>query len=173
MQSKALKRLCSAILILLAVVVARLYGASGQHGEPNQFSAGGYEPDRQTAAFRSSLAVVDTLTTAGVLATTEFKVYGKTNIPIGARFSASGQTCQVEIAYIHKSDVTATATDTSANTIKGWSSVITLTGTSSQKEGSYYEAPDYVFDGDGAVTARVLLISAPASGTVTLWAGSY
>lgn len=142
-----------------------------------------YKPDAQTAAFRSALAAVDTLTTTAILATTAFQVANHTTITVGARFSASSQTCQIQLAYVYKivgvaksdTDVTSypfgvgTAT---GNTIKGYSPVVTLTPSSSEYEASYYPAPDYFFDSGRAVTIRILLITKPSSGTVSFWVGS-
>lgn len=165
------------IWAICAVVLVADRSRAASDNFPSGTMAGIYDVDAQTFASpnqRTALASADTLTTAAILATPEFRVRQRQTIFVSGRFTAASQTCTVQIAYVYKSGNvgTASATDTAINKIKGWSSVITLTGSASQKEGTYYEAPDAFFDTEGATTLRVLLISAPASGTVTLVTGS-
>lgn len=160
-------------LVLSLACALGVQAGTGQHGEPNQTVASGYEADFQSAtAFRVGLSSADTLTQTGILATTEFLSLGKPNIAVGGWFSASGQTCQVQLAYCYKTPYNGSSTSTTINVIKGFSAVMTLSGGTALKN-AVYPAPDALFDGGGAVSVRVLLITAPASGTVDLRVGSY
>lgn len=152
--------------VLMAVTVSTpAHGASGQSSTPSTPpNQQGYRLDQQTAAFRSGLNAADSTNLSTCLATTEFVLLGSRNIPVSARFSAASQTCKVRILYVYKP---------SANNILGISEEITLTGTALTDAGGLYTAPTTVFDGMGASHARILLTSAPASGTVDLWAGSF
>ncbi len=155
--------------------VDRVFAADGDTSPKTGAVDSSYDPDRQTAAYRTGLGVsgVDTLTKTAILALPRFRVGNRTTITVGARFSDSSQTCQVQLVYIYKTgDPNTGDTDATRNTIKGWSRVITLTGSSTLKEGTYYEAPDEFFDSGRAVTIRVLLRAAPAAGTVDFWVGS-
>jgi hypothetical protein len=147
---------------------------SGQPSPTTSTVANGDFPDAQTAAFRSAIAVADTRTTAGILATTEFVLNGRQGILLNARFSASGATASVRVVYVHKTTVPGSSTDTTINKIKGYSDVRTLTAGTSQYEGAYYtpDAGDEFFDGMGAIAIRVIVTTAPSSGTVTFWVGS-
>lgn len=159
--------------------LAENFSSSAKVGYPganggNVRGTGDYA-DEQTAAFRSTISVVDTKTTAGVLATTEFVLRGRQTLIVSPRFSSAGANCKIRIAYVHKTDDSygSSSTDTSINKIKGWSDERTVTGDSTnQFEGSYYPAPDEYFSGEGAVAVRLIVTSAPSAGTCTFWMGS-
>lgn len=160
---------------MVLAIAGPMWAASGD--PTSGLTSSVYDVDHQTFAApnqRTALAVADALDTTTVLATPEFLMRGRQTIFVSARFSNSAQTCKVQLAYIFKSGnpVTGSATSQVINKIKGWSQVFTLTGSSTQKEGAYFEAPDALFDSEGSVSIRVLLIAAPAAGTVTLVTGS-
>jgi hypothetical protein len=171
-------------VVAAAFVCNHVQAGSGQQTAMQQGAVDSfYLPDTNYQAFRSNISVVDTLTTTGILAIPSFHVRDHTTLMVGARFSVSGATVQVQWAYVFKLIGTATSdTDVTAypfsggtaagNTIKGYSPVITLTAGTTEYEGSYYPAPDYFFDADRANEARLLVVGAPSSGTVTFWVGS-
>jgi hypothetical protein len=158
----------------LLFLASLTWAGNGDPGYPETVASSGYKPDIQSAAFRSGLSGADTLTTAGILATTEFKAIGRPTLVISARFSSSGANCKIRLAYIYKSgDPSGSATATASNKIKGFSQEITLTAGTTQYEATYYPAPDQLFDSEGSVTVRVLVTGATSAGTVDLWVGSF
>jgi hypothetical protein len=167
-----------AILLALAslgIALGENFAGTTKSGKPdvakNIVGTGDYT-DAQTAAFRPTISVVDTLTTAGILATTEFMIEGRQGLIVSPRFSASGANCKIRIAYVHKTTRDGSSSDTTLNILKGYSDERTLTAASTQYEASYYPAPDEFFDGEGAIALRVLVTQAPSSGNVTFWVGS-
>lgn len=158
------------------VARAEDFSASKKSGIPGQpgIVGTGDVPDIQTAVFRNTLSSADTLTTAGILATTEFVLEGRQNVKVSARFSNSAATCKVRLVYVYKTDRAATSTDQTKNKIFGYSDERTLTAGTVQYEASYYPtvAGDEYFDGSGAVAIRILITSATSAGTVALWVGS-
>jgi hypothetical protein len=152
--------------VVLGLALSPAHGASGQASTPSTPpNQQGYRLDQQTTAFRSGLVSADSTNLSTVLSgTTEFVILGSRNIPVSARFSASGQTCKVRILYVYKP---------STNIILGISEEITLTGTLLTDASGLFVAPTTVFDGMGASHVRIMLTTAPASGTVSLWAGSF
>lgn len=177
-----MRRFVVPILLLLAALA--LGGAaiaenfvtsakSGIPGQPNVLGSGDFT-DAQTAAYRTAIAVVDTQTTAGVLAVDEFVLRGRQILIVSPRFSVSGANCKIRVVYVHKTDTSygASATSTTINKIKGYSDERTVTAGTGQFEGAYYAAPDEYYDGEGAIAVRVLVTQAPSSGTVTFWVGS-
>lgn len=133
--------------------------------------------DNQRALFRSAIAVADTRTTAGILATQEFILKGRQCLLISPRFSASGATATIRVYYVNKFDANNNPTDvgsptnTTYNKIKGYSDFYSITAPTSTDEGTY-NAGDIAVDGAGAMAIRVLVTTAPSSGTLTLWVGS-
>ena len=170
------------LLALVAVGFAEIargenFAGTDKSGRPspttNVVGTGDY-PDLQTGAFRTAIAVADTRTTAGILATTEFVLDGRQGVLVGARFSASAATVSVRVVYVNKTSVKGSATDTAINKIKNYGEIRTLTAGTTQYEGSYYvpNAGDEFFDGTGAIAVRLIVTTAPSSGTVTFWVGS-
>jgi hypothetical protein len=150
------------------VAVAENFGTTKKSGYPDRGLVGiGYEPDCQAAVFRAGLSGADTLTTAGIKATTTFVVKGRQKLVVSGRASNSGATISIRIAYLFRDELTGT------ETIKGYSAKTTLTADTVSHEGSYFPAPDQVFDTEGAITARVLVETAASAGTFDLWVGSY
>ena len=149
--------------------------ASGDPGGPPQGGVQygqGYLWDRQTASFRTNLQTADTLTSAATLATPAFVLNGRQNLTVSARFTDPSVTCQVAVVWIWNR---AAIGGVSSNVITGVSSTLTCTGAASSgfrdADGNYM-APTLNFDGNGASHARVVLVTAPATGLVNLWAGS-
>lgn len=173
MRSRLLRALALAFLAGLSVLGGVNARAANKEGS---VATGGvstcYLVDRQKSGFRTGLNGADTLTTAAILATTKFTLLAnpdngvvRQTVTVHGRFSNSGQTCQVQLARIY--------TDPAAVvTIKDYSNVYTLAGGTAQYEGSYFPSPLIELDSGGATELRILLIAAPAGGTVDLWVGS-
>lgn len=165
-------------------VLRAVHAANGNVSQLDGSQDSAYATDNNYAAFRSSLAVVDTLTTAGILATPEFTIGKRTTLMVGARLSSASATVSFQIVYVTKIPQATSPTDTTlytlssgqqvhGNTIKGYSPVITLTGDATEFEGSYYPSPDYLLDSERAVTARLIVRVAPSGGaTCSFWVGS-
>jgi hypothetical protein len=165
--------------LLVLAVISGVY-ASSPTGDSNAFPqtrvTSADDKDIQTVGFRTALAGTDTLTTAGILATTEFRLLGKTIVKVGVRFSNSAATCKVRLAYVYKTDLKASAssTNTGINKIIGLSDERLITAGTVQYEAAYYPTVngDEYFDGGGAIAIRVIVTQAPSAGTVDLWVGS-
>lgn len=149
--------------------------ASGQYGRVDSGVAGVYVCDAQAAAFRTvtSVALNDAVAIATLTSSTtgEFlcgkaTLGAKQTITVWAHFSSSSGTCQVALLYI----------DRDANGlllgVPGPSVVVTLTAGPITDAAGFYCSPGYAFDSSAASGARLVLIAAPAAGTVTFWAGS-
>lgn len=127
-----------------------------------------YKADKQTAVFRggggaggANMTAIDTKTEAGALATREFDLGLRQNLVVSGRFSAAAATCGIRVVYVY------------AGVVVGISDEITLTASDWQDTNSRYVSPNRVFDGMGAALARVIVTTAPSSGNVQFWAGSY
>ena len=134
-----------------------------------QTVANGYPFDRQTAAFRGSSGSADTLTNAGILATTEFALGGRQNLAVSVRHSAAGATQKIRVLLIWKNPSTGT------NYPLTLSDEVTFTANANSipdGDGNYYSQP-YVFCTFGASHARIIRSAAASSGTNTIWAGSF
>jgi hypothetical protein len=153
---------------VLALVATVGRAATGDYGYPGQsgigLTASGYNPDRQKAAFRSTLSTADTLANVRT-ATTAFELFGRPTVSISGRFSVASQTCLVQVFYFH--------VDSTGTYYLGKSATATLTADSVIGPSGKYDAPSAIFDGAGATHLRVALVTAPASGNVDLWVGSY
>jgi hypothetical protein len=122
---------------------------------------GGGSIDPQTAAFRGPLTVADTLTDAGMLATPALVTTGKANVYVSCRFANATDSCVIMLAYVTPSGV-----------VKGTSfqqTVNSQTVSVTDAAGLYY-AQDAIFNGEGALSVRVILVTA-ATGAVTFWCG--
>lgn len=155
-------------------LMGKAEGASGNPGGPpaNGIQYGqGYLYDRQTAAFRSALAGADTLTSVGILATTEFILNGRQTLTVSGRFSNASATAGVRVVWVWNPKAVGGA---SANTITGISNEITLTATAATTDstGAFF-APTVAFDGGGAAYARIICTTAPSAGTFNIWGGSF
>lgn len=154
---------------ILTSTPTKTSAATGQYGLP----IGGldaYRIDRDAAVFRAGLSTADTLTSAGILATTKFDCSGNgqgvlANIVVSARFSIASATASVQLAYIYTDS-------TGAQFVKGFSPIANLTGAAAARL-TVFPAPDYLFDSEGSTELRVLLVTGTSSGTVDLWVGSY
>lgn len=147
-----------ALVVLAAFVFT---GASGESAGVGGGVSLGYKPDKQTAVYRSGISSVDSSGSAAVHALTAFDNPGRSNIPVSARFSDPDSSCVVKLyAY-------------NGTTVLGVSDPITLTAGTSQDAGGLYMAPSYVFDSLGGGNLRIAVLTAPTSGTVSLWVGSY
>lgn len=159
-----------AVVLALVLACIRLgFAASGDVGLPNgqQVTAVGYNIDTTSAACRPGLAVVDTLTTAGILAVQDYVVNGRQTISIEGRASSSGATIGVQVVKIYKSKTTGTST------IVGYSPIFTLSAGTVLYEGTYYVAPGIPVDTSGATNIRVIVLVAPSAGTFDLWVPSF
>jgi len=164
----------SALILAFAVGAGlRAHAASGQHGEPsNGTVAIGYEPDRQTAAARTSVGLgpADSTSIAVLTSTTtgELAVFGKPNLRIDGVFTVAAQTCVVSVLFCYKD---------SAGTIKNtwWSTPTTLTASAlpGPANTGFATAPGFVYDTGGATHARLVCTTLPGSGTVDFYAGTH
>lgn len=142
------------------------HGAINETASESNAVRTAYRFDRQTAAYRVAVAAVDTTTVASLFTgITEFPTGGRPSIPVSARFSAASQSCAVRIVWIWK--------DSTTNMLLDISDPVTITGTSYVDSDGRYVGPGPVFDTRGASHVRVIVSTAPASGTVSLWVGSY
>lgn len=160
-------------------VLEHARAANGETSTINQVVADAYKFDRQTALFRSAVAVVDTAATtmshANLVLTTgalaggtgsAFSPGGRCNIPVTARFSVAAAT--VTVRWVAENTIEA------ANFGMDRSNDVTLTAAASGATfGGLYTAPTYVFDSFGSPTCYLLVVTAPSSGTVSFSVGSY
>lgn len=157
----------AALVAAFAVLLGVAWAADDEPANTGQGVSTGYKFDRQLAAFRSSISAVDSTGSVSAAAnTTEFGALGRINIPVSARFSTASATVTVRL-YGYWKNLAGT------NTFLGCSDPITLTASSVQDAGSLYAAPTYVFDSFGANYVRLVVVTAPSSGTVNFWVGSY
>lgn len=131
----------------------------------------GYKFDRQTVLFRDDVAVVDTAatttSTANLDLTPQFGANGRKNVTVSARFTVASAT--VSVMYV------ACYEDSAGVIIPlGYLGPVTLTAPASGKQiNTLYTAETYVFDTLGGNTGYLLVSTAPSSGTVDFWVGSY
>jgi hypothetical protein len=156
--------LFSGIRIAAAFWPPKAFGANGEGANVAQGVAEGYRYDRQTVVYRSGLATADVIADVGT-AVTEFRALGRQNISVSGRFSVASQTCVVRLFAFYE-DVNGT------ETFLGHSSDVQLNGPSTLFGGKYV-APTFVFDSYGGNVVRIALVTAPVSGNVDFWAGSY
>ncbi len=162
------ERIISLVIAVALLVgfgaMVKAHGESGATDSINSTVAAVYHPDKQEAAFRTGIAVVDTLTSAGILATPDFVVGNRETACISARFSQSGDSCKIVVFRVWKNK-------DGTNFIKGRSVEYTLSGGTTQMA-SVYMAPDQNVDTAGATDLRICVTSAPAA-SMDLWVGSY
>lgn len=158
-------------LTLMFGWVPFLWGADDEASGLTEVAAPAYKFDRQTAAFRTGIAVVDTAATtasdSNLALTPEFGLLGRSNLAVSARFSAAAQSCKVRVVTCWKPSPSV-----ATYVVLGISDEVTLTASGVQRS-SRYVAPTYVFDGAGAYSAFVIVTDPPASGTLDLWVGSF
>lgn len=171
---------------------------NGDANVPANAYDSGYAPDRGNfKALRTAVATIDTPTTAIVLATPAFQVQGRTTFMLGVRPSASAATVSFRLAYVWRNPAATSDTSVSTrtfswktaawsvpwanqnwtvadNVVKGWSPTYTATAGTVIYEGAYYPTAtgDLFLDTERADTIRVIVTTAPSSGTVDFWAGS-
>lgn len=156
--------------------------AKAEDGGPAQINtsvAESYRSDKQTAAFRSSIAVVDTAATtvsdANLALCSEFDcgapgVIGaaRKTITVTPYFSVAAATVSVTVYTAYKADPTV-ATYTG---VKKQGPVTFTAPASGSARGGLYIAPTEFFDSTGANVAFIVVSTAPSSGTATFWVGS-
>lgn len=173
---------------------------NGDANPPAQVTDGGYAPDRGNfQALRSTVAAIDTPTRAIVLATPAFQVQGRQTFYLGTRFTNSGATVSLRLAYVWRHPSASSDTDVStrsfswktatwspppawlnqsysvaSNVIKDWGQVTTVTAGTVQHEGSYYvpNGGPLLLDTERADTIRVIVTTAPSAGSCDFWCGS-
>lgn len=148
-----------AITILLGCLALRA-GAETAGPNPYGILPSTYLADKTTTNFRT-VSVVDSFTTALILATTRFNLaeqvatapylaHGiRKNIGVSPRFQQPNATCTVQIAYCYW--------DGTTETINSFSDNIAFVGSNTLIEGTYYTCPEWVFDSHGADAVRVLV----------------
>jgi hypothetical protein len=147
-------------------------------GTPNNGSviASGYNKDAQTPStypYRTAASVADSqsLTLANLGTIPAFYVNGRPNLSISARFSAPSGTCVVRWVALNNT----TPGSTSGITILGCSPLITITleADPATDTAGLYIGPNVIQDSFGGSEGRLLLVTPPLTGTVTLGLGSY
>jgi len=147
--------------------------ATGEVPAPSGNSVEVYRLDGVVGALRTGLAAADVAVLGSTFnAASPAFVCGSTstggarqNIGLQPRFSTTGQTCKVRLCHYSSASSTASPYQVSGE--------VTFTaGSMRDVDGKYYARDPYVFDSAGALLVRWNLTTAPASGTVDLWAGS-
>lgn len=83
-----------------ASLLPRAEAGNGDQNPPSQAVDSGYAPDTNFTAFRSTIAVADTLTTTNILSLPAFQVSGRTSAILSARFTDAAATVGVCFAYV-------------------------------------------------------------------------
>ena len=165
-------------LILFPAATAKLLGhalaGNGEGATINQSIAESNRVDAQTGVFRAHGSAVDGITETAILATTEFACVssGQTGVPLrpsivaGARFSVAGQSATFRYVAVYKNAA-------GTNRIKDLSDTFTLTASTLTDSNGLYIAGSQIVPAMGGNYGRLVLITAPASGTVSSTLGSY
>ena len=95
----------------------------------------------------------------------------RSTVSVSGRFSTAGQSAVVQLVYVYRSSSNVSGPPTS---ILGCSVPITLTSaTLTDRTTGYHESPTVYFDTEGATGLRVVVLTAPNTGTLDLWVGSF
>lgn len=145
-----------ALGVLLAAGLA--FGEGRNQGLAPTGQIMGYKTSAVDAAYRSSIAVLDTAdaTHADIIAIEKIYCGGYTTLAVSAHMSAASATARIRVVRY-----------TTADAVKSYSAS-TATADDADTDGTNYLAPTLYFDTEGAPYVRVLT-DAPSSGTVTLW----
>jgi hypothetical protein len=156
---------------LLSPFVLQALAANNETVNLSGATSLGYKPDRQTLVFRNDVAVVDTaattMSTTNLDLTPQFGVNGRKNVSVSARFSVAAAT--VSVVYV------ACWEDSTGTIVPlGYLGPVTLTAPASGfRLDTLYTPQSYVFDSLGGNTGYLIVSTAPSSGTVDFWVGSY
>lgn len=171
------------VVLLIGLMAASWHEALAASGESANVGAGvnvGYKFDRQTTAHRTSIAVVDTaattMTNANLATCTEFLVGGRKNVSVSPHFSVNNATISLMYVAVWKDgDVVTGVRTLGPVTLSGPGSAIRVRndGTNGAGGTDRYVGETYVWDSLGANVGYVVCTTAPSSGTVRLWIGSY
>jgi hypothetical protein len=169
-----LVRILGALLVVLVIILAAIFGASVaraanyETATVQQVNGSGYQLDDQVTPYRSALTVADStvINSAFFGSVPEFGVLGRQNLSMSCRFSVAAQTAVFRLVGISKNAA-------GTNTLLGISGPIFVTATAFTDSSGHFIAPTFVFDSYASSHARLALVTPPASGTVTVWLGSY
>ena len=191
-----------AAILVFGVIAARhdpprARAGNGDSNPPSTATDSGYAPDTNFQAFRTGISAIDTQTRTIILATPAIQNQGRTTLYIGARATANAATVSFQLAYVWRHPQASSDTDVTSrsfswksatwanpwpnqtytvasNVIMGYSPIYTITASTVQSEGAYYKAliGDLPIDGRRATTTRILVTSAPSSGSYDFWLGS-
>lgn len=171
------------LVLLLGGVVLALFIAMSRVAHAEN---GGYTPqtliadplDRQTAAYRTGIAAVDTTnihTAKATLAAQSspsagaFGLNQRQNVAVSGRASNASATIGIRILYCYRPANKAAADEI----ILGISPEVTLTASATLKDATRYFADTAYFAGSGANIIYVLCTTAPSAGTFDLYVGSF
>jgi hypothetical protein len=172
-----MQRFLTMVAFLAVVAAATLgYAASGDPRPANEVVSG-YAPDRTTAAFRAGLGVADSSTIAtitstypasGTTAMADFTINGKPNLDLEVVFTVAGQTCVVDALFEYESPPGTLL-------FTRWAGPRTLTASAKQGNGGtgFATDPGTIWDTGGATHCRLVVTTAAASGTVSLYPVSF
>lgn len=156
--------LCALAIGALACTSIPGRAADGQRANVVQTVALGYQEDRQTEAFRTSISAVDTKTAAFLLTLPTFDAEGRKNVSVTPCLSASGATVSFRLAFRN-----VAGTD-----ILGITDPLTWTSSDVTNAAGQYLCPTYTFSSTGFYKLTVICSTAPSSGTCpALNVGSY
>ena len=142
-----------------------LLAASGETtGEDRN---GGYRLDRQSVAYRTDVAIVDTNTLADAIALPTFSIGRRPTLAVSARLEAS-ESCTIVVYYLFTG---AAADGTSQTDLLLGIDSRTLTATAFLDANGEQVAETALFDTYGATHCKVAV--SDLTNPVTLWVGSY
>lgn len=168
------KHLFAALLLAVAATLGR---AASNDPNPTRGVVIVNDPDRTTTAFRVAVGVADSTTIAaltssnpasGTTAMADYIINGRQTIDLEAVFTASSQTCVVDVLFEYESPAGTVA-------FTRWGGPKTLTGSAKPGNGGTGNAtdPGQTWSTGGATNCRFVVTTAAASGTVSLYPVSY
>lgn len=128
--------------------------ADGQKAGVVQCVSLGYQEDRQTTAFRSTVTA-DTNTAAGILALPAFGCQGRKNISVTPCLSAAGATISFKIAYVN----------TAGTDVLALTDPVVFTSSTTPNAAGEYLCPAYDFSSRGYYSVRIVCTTSASSGT--------
>lgn len=133
--------------------------------------------DLETAIYRAGIAAVDTDdvdVACAAIPTKEIKLLGRPNLRISARFQTAGQSCKVLYVACCRLGKTAQSAGTLRKlTVAGPFTLTAISSPQPAKLGGRYCSDTIEQHCLGGWYGYVLLVSAPASGTVDLGIGTH
>lgn len=109
-------------------LLPRAEAGNGDQNVPSQAVDSGYATDTNFTAFRSAVAVADTLTTTNILSLPAFQVSGRTSAILSARFTDAAATVGVAFAYVWRHPNAISDTDVTARAFSWKTASFTING---------------------------------------------